>query len=241
MGQVVDFGKTPARQAGEGVSIATLVGNSRQIEASLLSLRPGARYSAAVPRGSDQYLYVLSGTAQLEGAEGGPPATMTAGGFAIIQEDRGFTVSGTGDGEASLLAVAIPPDGGGAGLAGFTGGRKVVSIHTLPVLDVPEQKKQRIFLATHDTVGSDRGHAMIVRYVADTVTPKHCHPNAESMFVLLEGNLRFLINGEEVTLTPGQMAHFPMNDVHALRSADGKPLHFLEFHVPGKFTTNYAE
>jgi quercetin dioxygenase-like cupin family protein len=114
MGTIINLAQAPARPAGSGATEAVLVGDSRQIAASLLRLSGGARYIGEVPRGSDQYL-----------------------------------------------------------------------------------------------------------------------------FVLLEGRLRFLVNGEDHILAPGQATHFPMNDSHALRSADGQALNFLEFHVPGVFRTNY--
>jgi quercetin dioxygenase-like cupin family protein len=238
MGTIINLAQAPARPGGSGATEAILVGDSRQIAASLLRLSGGARYIGEVPRGSDQYLFVLDGAAEFEGS-GGTKAAMGRRGFAIVEEGKSYTLTGSGPGEAQVLSVTVPPAGGGAGLAGFSGGCKVASADALPVFEVPEQKKRRIFLATKDTVGSERGHAMIVEYVADTVTPRHHHPNAESMFVLLEGRLRFLVNGEEHILAPGQATHFPMNDSHALRSADGQGLNFLEFHVPGVFRTNY--
>jgi quercetin dioxygenase-like cupin family protein len=48
---------------------------------------------------------------------------------------------------------------------------------------------------------------MIVVYDKDTVTGLHHHPNAESMFVMLEGALQFTVNGEPVVLTPGQAVY----------------------------------
>jgi mannose-6-phosphate isomerase-like protein (cupin superfamily) len=238
MGTIINLAQAPARAAGNGATEATLVGDSRQIAAALLRLPHEARYVGEVPRGSDQYLFVLAGAAGFEGP-GPTKTTMGRRGFALVEEGKSFTLTGSGPGEAQVLSVTVPPAGGGAGVTGFSGGCKVTAADSLPVLDVPEQKKRRIFLATHDTVGSERGHAMIVEYVADTVTPRHHHPNAESMFVLLDGRLRFLVNGEEHILGPGQATHFPMSDSHALRSADGQPLNFLEFHVPGVFRTNF--
>jgi quercetin dioxygenase-like cupin family protein len=76
---------------------------------------------------------------------------------------------------------------------------------------------------------------MIVLYDKDTVTGLHHHPNAESMFVMLEGALQFTVNGEPVVLTPG---HFGLNDRHALRVADGaSSASFLEFHIPAAYST----
>lgn len=84
----------------------------------------------------------------------------------------------------------------------------------------------------------ERGHAMIVEYEKDTETVMHHHPDAESMFVPLTGNIRFFVNGEPIVLKRGQAVYFPINDRHALPCAEGTTsASFLEFHIPGAFTT----
>ena len=70
------------------------------------------------------------------------------------------------------------------------------------------------------------------------MTGLHHHPDAESMFVVLDGALRFTVNGEQVVVEPGQAAYFGMNDTHGLRVADGHDgASFLEFHIPAAYTT----
>jgi len=160
--------------------------------------------------------------------------------FAIVQEGTGFTLSG-GTETARVLSVIVPPPGVKRAPSGFRDSLKVMAVKDLPIVDLPAEKKRRTYLASPSSVGSERGHAMIVRYTGDTVTRKHHHPNAESMFVMLDGYVTFLVNGKEETLGAGQAVHFPMNDRHGLRSADGHELSFLEFHIPGAFVTTYDE
>jgi quercetin dioxygenase-like cupin family protein len=79
---------------------------------------------------------------------------------------------------------------------------------------------------------------MIVVYERETVTGMHMHPNAESMFVVLDGALQFTVNGEQGVVKPGQAAIFGTNDRHGLHTADGLPgASFLEFHIPAAYTT----
>jgi mannose-6-phosphate isomerase-like protein (cupin superfamily) len=236
MGTIVNFATTEARPVGPGVSRATLIDkDSTEMNVALLHLEAG-RYHAQVPLGSDRYLFVIDGTAHVEAA--GRRATMGPQTFAILQEGTAFTL---GEGPATILDVVVPPAGMPRPSSGFADGLKVMAVKDLPVVDIPEEKKRRTYLASKSTVGSDRGHAMIVRYTGDTVTRKHHHPNAESMFVMLHGYVRFLVNGREETLGPGQAVHFPMNDHHGLRSADGRDLSFLELHIPGAFVTQYDD
>jgi quercetin dioxygenase-like cupin family protein len=123
-------------------------------------------------------------------------------------------------------------------MTGFTGKIAVAERATAPVLDLPDQKKKRIYFVDDDAVRSQRGHAMIVLYEKDTVTGLHHHPNAESMFVVLDGALQFTVNGEQVVVRAGQAAYFGLNDQHGLRVADGSSgASFLEFHIPAAYTT----
>ena len=79
---------------------------------------------------------------------------------------------------------------------------------------------------------------MIVIYDKETVTGMHMHPDAESMFVVLDGAIEFIVNGEKAVVKPGQAAIFGTSDWHALRAAEGlEAASFLEFHIPAAYTT----
>lgn len=236
MGTILNYETAEGRSVGEGVSVAPLIAKeSTEMEVTLVRLG-GGRFASAVPSGSDQYLFVIEGHVRIETAD--QSATMGPQTFAIVQEGQAFSLS---EGSATVLSVVVPPAGTRRAASGFRGGLKVMPVRDLPIVDIPEEKKRRTYLASASTVGSERGHAMIVRYTGDTVTKKHHHPNAESMFVMLDRPVRFLVNGKEETLGAGQAVHFPINDRHGLRSAEGKELSFLEFHIPGAFTTQYDE
>ena len=78
---------------------------------------------------------------------------------------------------------------------------------------------------------------MIVQYAKETVTPKHFHPDAESMFILLDGAVEFTVNGEQKVVGPGNVVYFAMNDVHSSAVAKGKDkAEFFEFHLPSAFS-----
>lgn len=236
MGKVIDFAAAATRAAGTGATVATLI-DGREMQASAIRLASHASYEARVPAGSDLYLYVLSGRTRL--ALDGTSADLTADSWAIIEEGKPFALEG---GAAEVLSVVVPPPGAGRGAAGFRGGFKAMAVNELPIVDLPAEKKQRTYLATKAlAAGSERGHAMIVRYTGETLTKKHHHPNAESLFVILSGKVTFLVDGMERVVGRGEAAFFPIDDSHGLRSADGNPLHFLELHVPGGFTTQYDE
>jgi mannose-6-phosphate isomerase-like protein (cupin superfamily) len=238
MGKIVTFSSLPYAAIADGVKAASITGaDGREIQADIIRLAPGAKLADEVPRGSDRYLYTLRGEASLTG--NGATHAMAQDTFATVQEAIRFTLTNTGATDAELLSVLAPPGGRRNEHAGFTGGIAVAHRSTPPVISIPDQKKRRIQFVDKTAAASDRGHAMIVLYEDETVTKLHKHPNAESMFVILTGKVRFIVNGREVVIERGQATHFPVGDLHGLRHAEGD-VSFLEFHIPAHFKTEYA-
>jgi quercetin dioxygenase-like cupin family protein len=191
--------------------------------------------SEIVADGSDCYIFILRGAAKLEcrGSSRAMPSHSTA----VVQEGQAWTLSAV-DGDCDAIIVHAPPPGSGLKLPGFVGGFLVTERSSIPALDVPEQKKKRYYIVGKEAAPTSRGHAMIVDYVAETFTPMHHHPNADSMFVLLEGAIRFSSDSEQVVVAPGSAAVFAAGDKHSVRCPEGvNHASFLEFHIPAGFTT----
>jgi quercetin dioxygenase-like cupin family protein len=132
--------------------------------------------------------------------------------------------------------LASPP--GASGEHGLAEPLAVTSRATAPTAYIADQKKNRRYFVSKEASRSERGHAMIVEYEKDTETVMHYHPNAESLFVVLTGDIRFVVDGQPTVLERGQAVYFPMNNRHALRCNDGTTSgSFLEFHIPAAFTT----
>jgi mannose-6-phosphate isomerase-like protein (cupin superfamily) len=236
MGHVVTFADLSYREPASGVKRAPITGSDMtQMSAEVIRLASGVKLSESVPAGSDRYLFTLTGGALVRA--NGDAHAMVEEAFATVQEATDLTLENPSGAEATLISVLAPPLGSSAHRTGFSGGIAVAARATTPVHDVPAEKKHRIYFVGKEAARSERAHAMIVRYVKDTVTSPHMHPNAESMFVLLSGKTRFTVNGEDVTVGRGQATYFPMGDRHGLRVAEGDGVSFLEFHVPAGFTT----
>lgn len=236
MGRVVSFAELGA-DAAEGVSVASITqGDTGEFAAWHIRIEPGRQWTAAVPQGSDCYLFSTTGAGAI--AAGGMRQALATQSFAVIEESAAFTVENDGAMALELIEVVAPPQANGSALAGFKGGIVVAERDKTPVVPIPDQHKKRIYFVGGHGAKSERGHAMIVVYDGQTHTPMHHHPNADSMFVLLDGAVRFTVNGEQVVVKPGQAAVFPSMDRHGLRTADGhEGASFLEFHIPGAFTT----
>lgn len=237
MGRVVTFAQLARRGAGQGVSVAAVTaGDTKEMAADIIRIEPGHAWQASGPAGADCYLFGLKGHGFIAAGEAASPFAPQT--FATVAERMTFTLSNSGATTAEILRVIAPPHANGT-LAGFAGRIAVAERARTAVVDVADQKKKRIYFVGHEHgAKTERGHAMIVVYAQDTVTALHHHPDAESMFVPLDGALAFTVNGGQVTVGPGQAAYFGMHDKHGLHVAAGQTgASFLEFHIPGAFTT----
>jgi quercetin dioxygenase-like cupin family protein len=237
MGRSVSFGSLSYKPVGAGACEAPITaGDLRKMSAQMFRVDPGARLDATVPEGSDGYLFMLTGNGRI--AVNGSEKTIERESFAAVGEKQKFSLANASGQPAEILYVLAPPPGSPREHQGLAEPLTVTPRAAAPTAYIANEKKNRRYFVSHDATHSDRGHAMIVEYERDTETVMHYHPDAESMFVVLTGNIRFIVNGKPTVLERGQAVYFPMNDRHALRCAEGTTsASFLEFHIPGAFTT----
>lgn len=64
-------------------------------------------------------------------------------------------------------------------------------------------------------------HIMICRFrfAPFLVTPEHTHPH-EQMTLVMQGNVKFFIEGEPRIVSPGSVLHFPPNNRHGATMLD---------------------
>ncbi|MCC7345864.1 MAG: cupin domain-containing protein [Variibacter sp.] len=234
MGRVVTFSELP--NAAAGVARAPITqGETREMSAEHLRIAPGQRFSAQAPAGCDHYLFALEAGCAVAAA--GERHALPAQTFVTLGEGVSFTVENAGSAPAQLVLVTAPP-AGGRQMPGFAGRIAVAERARTAIVPVPEDHKKRLYFVGGHGAKSERGHAMIVVYDGETNTPLHYHPDADSLFVLLDGAVEFTVNGAQVVVKPGQAAYFPTGDRHGLHTAPGyHGASFLEFHIPAKFST----
>lgn len=234
MGKLVDYRNALGKPIGTRASTVAITGtDSKNMQADYIKLDAHSRLAGEVPTGSDQYFFILSGDCALalKGQSGHP---MKFGTFAIVEEAHGYVL--TSEVPCEVLSVIAPPPGQKSSAPGFKGGIKIVSMHNEPVDNVPEKKKQRIYLVTRETAGSERAHGMIVKYVPETETTMHMHPDADSLFVFLEGETELTVDGKKGVGRFGNAAFFPCGNKHDLHGTPGNS-YFIEFHIPYQYTT----
>ena len=237
MGRVVTFDTLSFKPVANGISEAPITnGDLRKMAAKVIRVAPKATLNAAVPEGSDAYLLLLEGSGRI--VAGGAEESIDRETFAAIREKENFTLANPSDKAIEAVFVLAPPPGSHGEHKGLSSALAVTARAKAPTFYIADQKKNRRYFVSKEAAKTERGHAMVVEYEKDTATVMHHHPDAESMFVPLTGDIKFVVNGEPVVLKRGQAVYFPINDRHALRCAEGTTsASFLEFHIPGAFTT----
>jgi quercetin dioxygenase-like cupin family protein len=180
-------------------------------------------------------LFVLAGEIELACADESSVCGLHT--FVGLPEGTEISLANRFGAKAGLLYLHTQEDARGGVLQGL-GGVAITPLASAPSVYVADQKKNRTYFVSKEAARSERAHVMVVGYEKQTITPMHHHPNAESIFIMLSGSIRFSIDGDDVVLNPGQAAFFASNDRHALCCAEGvEAASFLEFHIPASFST----
>jgi mannose-6-phosphate isomerase-like protein (cupin superfamily) len=81
-----------------------------------------------------------------------------------------------------------------------------------------------------------RDELVLFRFEMDARTdgagPHHHRAHVDS-FLVLEGELEVMVDGETSTLGPGELAVVPQRTVHAFRNASDARVRLLNLHTPG--------
>jgi mannose-6-phosphate isomerase-like protein (cupin superfamily) len=71
--------------------------------------------------------------------------------------------------------------------------------------------------------------------------PPHSHKQTDEAFFVLEGTIRFELDGESVDAHPGAYARVPPGVVHRFSNPSDEPARFLGLIVPGGFEKYWEE
>jgi quercetin dioxygenase-like cupin family protein len=91
-------------------------------------------------------------------------------------------------------------------------------------------------------LGATRLTAVLYEYKPNVkLTQLHIHENRESAYIVLEGEVRIHLNGEEHTLKPGMFAYLSPKDVHAVIGTGPKGVRMIEIWSPQDKDIIYLE
>lgn len=65
--------------------------------------------------------------------------------------------------------------------------------------------------------------------------PPHYHTGYSETFLVTEGEMEFIINGEAKTVTTGQSVDLPVNTIHTFRNAGNQTCKWVNIHSPKGF------
>jgi len=65
--------------------------------------------------------------------------------------------------------------------------------------------------------------------------PPHYHAGFNEVFVVLEGKMEFMVNGETIIAKTGDSVDLPPNTVHTFNNASDEPCRWLNIHSPKGF------
>ena len=71
--------------------------------------------------------------------------------------------------------------------------------------------------------------------------PPHYHSKMHELFVVLEGEMEFMINGEIKTVGQGESVDLPENTIHTFNNKGDSPCKWINVHSPKGFLSFFEE
>jgi mannose-6-phosphate isomerase-like protein (cupin superfamily) len=97
-------------------------------------------------------------------------------------------------------------------------------------------------LPDHSLVGADHGGAGVCVIFVDNQPGEgpslHKHPY-EEVFITLEGEATFTVDGTEIVATPNEVVIVPAGTPHGFRNSGGARLRQINIHVSPVFRTDW--
>jgi len=108
-----------------------------------------------------------------------------------------------------------------------------------------EMKNEEIWILGHKmTMHESSGdYDMVVGETAPGVPgpPPHSHQNCSEVFMVLEGQMEFLVNGEKLLLGPGESVDLPAGTVHTFGNGGDELCKYVNIHSPKGFSRFFRE
>lgn len=76
--------------------------------------------------------------------------------------------------------------------------------------------------------GGLEGTALKLFRMEGTALPEECHPDYTEIFIVLEGEMHLVVNGETETLRAGDMRHIPPSTPHSVLAGSRGVLMILD-------------
>jgi mannose-6-phosphate isomerase-like protein (cupin superfamily) len=207
-GHVVHFRDVePQRSRGTATHRVHADVDGSGLELIVVVVEPGHAAERRVDAGRDDLLYVLSGDGFLVAGDGNDELVPDTG--ALVSGPATYTLRA---GEAPLEVVVVV----GRTDAGQDCGE---AVRTVCAADQEREAavSNRQFQVLFDPARGCSGMTQFVGYVPQVRTPRHYHPYDE-MLCIVRGSGIVEIEGEEVTVGPGDCYYLPRGCVHLVQN-----------------------
>lgn len=242
MAVIFNQASVDAEDIAEGVTVKPLITPERvqsdNVRTEIVELKPGAEIGIDVDAGDVGWAHILDGNAELAGRADVP--RLTTDHFLFFPP--GFSARLRSDRGARLFRATVP------NAARFDPGwmPAALAFHCIdwtkePVLDSEFDARKRIYLATPKLCDTTVVKGEMILYPAGTAAVSHHHEGADHFQYILRGTATFHLSGEPHRVSAGDTVYIYENEPHYFVNDGAEEMAFIEYFVPGKFKTIWAE
>ena len=110
-----------------------------------------------------------------------------------------------------------------------------------PVLDSQHDARKRVYVVTPKLFGTKAIKGEMIIYPPGTQAANHHHEGAEHFMYVLAGRGTAYANETPIPVRKGDLIYYGERERHYLKSEGEQDMVFVEFFVPGEYTTVWAE
>lgn len=242
MAVIFNQASVDAEDIAEGVSVKQLITPERvqsdNVRTQIVNLQPGAEVAIDIDPNDVAWVHVLEGQARLTSAAG--DKDLTANHFLFLPP--GFSARVVSKGGAKIFKATVPDARRfDPGWMPDTLTFRCVDWTEEPVLDSVHDARKRIYLVTPKLAGTEVVKGEMILYPAGTEAANHHHEGADHFQYILRGTATFYLSGEPHRVSAGDTVYIYENEPHYFVNDGAEEMAFIEYFVPGKFKTIWAE
>lgn len=242
MAKIFNQSSVDAEEIADGVSIKRLITPDRvqsdNVRTEIVELRAGAETDIDVGADDLAWAHILDGGAELVGPADLP--RLTADHFLFLPP--GFAGRLSSAGGAKVFKATVP-DAGRFDPAWMPGSLafRCLDWTREPVLDSEFDARKRIYMITPKLSDTTVVKGEMILYPVGTAAVSHHHEGADHFQYILRGTATFYLNGGPHRVNAGDTVYIYENEPHYFVNDGTEEMAFVEYFVPGKFKTIWAE
>jgi quercetin dioxygenase-like cupin family protein len=202
-----------------------------------LSFEPGARLDLEIAPTSLAWFQMLSGKSNLHHSN----TTTLLTDAHIVFVPGGFRGTLSARSESALLYAEVPDAARFDSRIGETAPQmRIVDWTREPVLDSQHDARKRVYIATPRLFDTTAIKGEMIIYPPGTQAANHHHEGAEHFMFVLKGHGTAYANEQPIPVRAGDLIYYAERERHFLKSESAEDMVFVEFFVPGKYKTVWA-